>query len=93
MVVVVRVGVGSILMKMGHIIKADLTRFIYSSGSRTVNTQIIWTVPLTAADALGKIRFQEATMIPLGKCVASKPTNKKFTHILSRQHDQRTFAD
>lgn len=37
-------------MKMGHIIKADLTRFIHSSDPRTVNTQIIWTVPLTIAN-------------------------------------------
>ena len=37
-------------MKMGHIIKADLTRFIQGSDPRTVNTQIIWTVPLTTAN-------------------------------------------
>lgn len=35
-----REGGGAILMKMSHIIKVDLTRFIHSSGSRTVNTEI-----------------------------------------------------
>lgn len=43
-------------MKMVHIIKADLTRFIHSSDSRTVNTQIIWAVPFTSANTLDEIR-------------------------------------
>lgn len=54
-------------MKMGHIIKADLSRFIHSSGSRTVNTQIILTVPFTSANTLDKIRSPETAVIPLGK--------------------------
>lgn len=44
-------------MKMGHVIKVDLTRFIRSSGSRTVNTEIKWTVPLTTANTPDKIRL------------------------------------
>lgn len=32
-------------MKMGHVIKADLSRFKLGSDPRTVNTQIVWTVP------------------------------------------------
>lgn len=51
-------------MKMGHIIRADLTRFIHSSGSRTVNTQIACTVPSTSANTLDKIRWTEAALIP-----------------------------
>lgn len=43
-------GGGDALMKTGHIIKADLTRFIQGSDPRTVNTQIIWTVPLATAN-------------------------------------------
>lgn len=54
-------------MKMGHIIKADLTRFTHSSGSRTVNTQIILTVPFTSANTLDKIRLHGTAMIPLRK--------------------------
>lgn len=53
-------------MKMGHIIKTDLTRFIHSSGSRTVNTQIIQTVPFTSANTLDKIRLPETAVIPVG---------------------------
>lgn len=45
----------AILMKMGHVIKVDLTRFICSSGSRTVNMEIKWTVPLTTANTQDKI--------------------------------------
>lgn len=50
-------GGGATLMKMGHVIKVDLTRFIRSSGSRTVNTEIKWTVPLTTANTPDKIRL------------------------------------
>lgn len=54
-------------MKMGHILKADSTRFIHSSGSRTVNTQIIRTVPLTTANTVDKIKLPETAVILLGK--------------------------
>lgn len=54
----------AILMKMGHVIKVDLTRFIRSSGSRTVNTEIKWTVPLTAANTQDKIRLHGNCFYP-----------------------------
>ena len=54
-------------MKMGHIIKADLTRFIHSSGSRTVNTQTSQAVPFTSANTPDKIRLPETAVIPLWK--------------------------
>lgn len=54
-------------MKMGHIIKADLGRFIHSSGSRTVNTQIIRTVPFTSANTLDKMRLSETAVVPVGR--------------------------
>lgn len=55
-------------MKVGHIIKADLTRFIHSSGSRTVNTQIIWTVPFTSSSISDKIRLPKTKV---GDCITS----------------------
>ena len=60
-------------MKMGHLIKTDLTRFIHSSGSRTVNTQLIRTVPFTSANTLDKIRSPPTAVNPFGnlKRVAS----------------------
>lgn len=57
-------GGRAILMKMGHVIKVDLTRFIRSSGSRTVNTEIKWTVPLTAANTQDKIRLHRNCFYP-----------------------------
>lgn len=54
-------------MKTGHIIKADLTRFIHSSDSRTVNTQIIRTVPFARANTLDMIRLPATAVIPVGK--------------------------
>lgn len=68
-------------MKVGHIIKADLTRFIHSSGSRTVNTQIIWTVPFTSANTRDKIRLPETAGIPVGKVLRNtKYWGARFKH-------------
>lgn len=53
-------------MKIDHIIKANLTRFIHSSGSRTVNKEIIQTVAFTSANTLDKVRLTETANIPVG---------------------------
>jgi len=71
----VKVG-GAILMKMGNIIKTDFTRFIHSSGSRTVNTQIIWSVPSTSANTPDKIRSPESAEENVGRVTSN--TNIKY---------------
>lgn len=76
-------------MKMGHIIKADLTRFIHSSGSRTVNTQILQTVPFTSANTLDKIRLPETAVIPVAKVIKCSITFFPLIHsnfILTREY-------